>query len=191
MLQRNPNSSRVKWRYGRQVPRQSIPPGMRGWLFDAASLTRRLQALCPDFRVTVMGQTRARPMRDEAALLRMRQGGHALVRHVYLRCAGVPVVFARTVIPLDALRGSARRLRHLGSRPLGAVLFADRGMRRGEMQVARLEGGDALYRQAVREIGERPAAIWGRRSLFHLSGKPLLVSEIFLPQAGRLGGCAG
>lgn len=184
------SSNRIVWRYGRQTCRQSIPSGMRDWLFDSASLTRRLQGLCPDFHVTVTALLRARPMRDEAALLGMRQGGHALVRHVYLRCAGTPVVFARTVIPLSALRGSARRLSHLGNRPLGAVLFSDRSMRRGEMQVACLDDRDALYRLAVNGIEERPGDVWGRRSVFYLAGKPLLVSEIFLPHVTRLEECA-
>ena len=34
---------------------------------------------------------------------------------------------------------------------------------------------------ATRRLASEPAAIWGRRSLFTLAGKPLLVSEIFLP----------
>jgi chorismate--pyruvate lyase len=73
------------------------------------------------------------------------------------------------------MTGRLHSLRHLDNRPLGALLFADPTMRRGAMEIGRIpatqvpggQGGDAR--------------LWGRRSLFYLDGKPLLVSEIFLP----------
>ena len=54
-------------------------------------------------------------------------------------------------------------------------------MRRGEVEIARLTPGDSLYANATQRLAAIPAAIWGRRSLFTLSDKPLLVNEIFLP----------
>jgi chorismate--pyruvate lyase len=90
-------------------------------------------------------------------------------------------VFARTVIPRDTLVGSNRRLTRLKTRPLGAVLFADPGMERGPVEIARLTPCDRLFPAATRRLASAPEAIWGRRSLFTLAGKPLLVSEIFLP----------
>jgi chorismate-pyruvate lyase len=37
-----------------------------------------------------------------------------------------------------------------------------------------------LFAAAVRGLRHHPAGIWGRRSVFRLGGKPLLVSEFFL-----------
>jgi chorismate--pyruvate lyase len=90
-------------------------------------------------------------------------------------------VFARTVIPRATLTGPRRRLTRLKTRPLGAVLFADPSMQRGPVEIARLTPRDKLYPVALRHLGRQPPEIWGRRSLFTLGGKPLLVSEIFLP----------
>lgn len=111
----------------------------------------------------------------------MRAGEHGLVRQVCLLCGSQPLVYARTVIPFPTLRGPVKRLAHLGSRPLGEVLFADKSMRRAPMQVARLLAGHAVYRLALEAVSCVPEELWGRRSLFYLGGKPLLVSEIFLP----------
>ncbi len=111
----------------------------------------------------------------------MRRGGLAIIRQVQLLCDERPWVYARTVIPVSSLSGRLRRLTHLGARPLGAMLFADRGMRRGVVELARIRPGEMLYTDAVRDLWQTHDEIWGRRSIFRLAHKPLLVSEIFLP----------
>jgi chorismate--pyruvate lyase len=61
------------------------------------------------------------------------------------------------------------------------MLFADRGMRRGVVEMARICPGEMLYADAVRDLRHVDGEVWGRRSIFRLAHKPLLVSEIFLP----------
>jgi chorismate--pyruvate lyase len=78
---------------------------------------------------------------------------------------------------MTTLQGAQRRYANLGSRPLGAMLFADRTMQRDEVMVTQLSPGDALYKSTA----EKKGAIWGRRSIFRVGGKPLLVSEYYLP----------
>jgi chorismate--pyruvate lyase len=54
-------------------------------------------------------------------------------------------------------------------------------MQRSEVEVTCLTPTDLLYGLAVRHLRAKPEVIWGRRSLFRLGGKPLLVCEFFLP----------
>jgi len=138
--------------------------------------------------VRLLSQRWENPLPDEARLLGIRPKRHALVRQVLLLCKGEPWVYARTVIPRSTLSGRRRRFVRLGTRPLGAVLFADPSMQRSEVQVASLGPATRLYRLACRELEERPAVLWGRRSVFRLSDRPLLVSEIFLPAVGECPG---
>lgn len=160
---------------------RDLPIGLEAWLRDEGSLTARLKmASQGDFRVQLVAQGWTRPYDSERRLLGMRRGGVALLREVRLICRGVPWVYARTLIPVRSLQGSARRLGMLGTRPLGEVLFADPNMRRGVTQVARLQPQHRLFQRALVDAREVPT-IWGRRTLFHLAGKPLLVNEIFLP----------
>ena len=170
-----------KWVPARQCLRSAVPLAMWDWLLDAASLTRRLQLACGgQFHVRVLRQGWGRPLASERRALGIKRGERALVREVRLMCGERPWVFARTVIPVRSLRGAQRRLAHLGNKPLGATLFADPHLRRGEVEVAPIAPAEKLYARAV---GELPfsKAIWGRRSVFWLRGKSLLVSEIFLP----------
>jgi chorismate--pyruvate lyase len=171
-----------RWYPDSQHRCKDIPPDLYVWLLDPESLTRRLQQLCPGrFEVRVVSQQRGRPVRNEAQALGMRRGSHALIRQVQLLCGDKPWIFARTVIPVSSLRGRLKRLAHLGTRPLGGVLFADPGMRRGVVELACIQPGQALYTAATADLRTRPAAIWGRRSVFTVNRKPLLVSEVFLP----------
>jgi chorismate--pyruvate lyase len=167
----------------RRLRNTRVPEMIRPWLHDRGSLTARLKMACTsgDFRVQVLAQGWGRPLYSERALLGMRRGEIALVREVALLCGGERWVFARTLIPASTLRGPARRLVHLGERPLGEVLFSDPHMQRGETEVARLLPRHPLFASAVGGLARPPEKIWGRRTLYYLSRRPLLVNEIFLP----------
>ena len=171
-----------RWKPHRCYLRRHIPSELSSWLLDPASLTLRLQQLCAGhFRVRVLSQSWGRPYLDEARLLDMDKSGRAIIRQVQLLCDRQPWIFARTVIPAESLRGRLKRLAHLGTRPLGAMLFADPGMQRGVVELARILPGHTLFAAALSHAVQQPQEIWGRRSVFRLADKPLLVSEIFLP----------
>ncbi len=155
---------------------------MLPWLFDTGSLTARLIRHCQrcaagEFRVELLQQSIRLPTLDERNVLNIRNRQHAIIREVKLYCGDAAMVYARTVIPLSTVTGKQRLYANLGNRPLGAMLFADSSMRREQMMVSSLQPGDMLYGRT----GERQGKVWGRRSVFYVGGKPLLVSEYFLP----------
>ncbi len=164
-----------------RLQRSRVPVGLRTWLFDSASLTRRLQQRYRgEFSVRVLYQSWCRPLRNERRAIGMRDHEQALIRQVQLLCGKQPLVFARTVIPVGTLHGAQRRLAHLGNRPLGALLFADKSVYRGPMEIARISAEHEGY-AAIVGSARTAEDIWGRRSLFYFGSRPLLVSEIFLP----------
>lgn len=139
------------------------------------SLTARLARLG---RVTVdVLKSRARPAsRDEAAGLGLpRPGMRLYVRRVCVRLDGKPAVLAESVATLDGIAGPWKGLRHLGNRPLAALLWSDPRIRRGPFQYARLPARHPLMGQPWVD-GALPA----RRSCFWLDGQPLLVTEAFV-----------
>lgn len=170
------------WHVAAQLTHAQVSVQQADWLFDKGSLTARLVARCQGrFRVQVVAQRWQRPLRNEAQRLGIKPHRLALIREVYLYCDDTPWVFARTVIPHKTLSGRQKFLAHLGSRPLGAVLFADPHMRRDEIEVTCMRSGERMYRDAVAVLAQAPECVWGRRSVFYLNNKPLLVNEIFLP----------
>ena len=176
------------WRAERYLFSGRVPKQIAYCLFDASSLTARIIAACRgEFRVEVISQGWQRPMLNEEQCLKIRAGRHALVRQVYLFCDDKPLVFARTVIPHTTLHGKEKHLAHLQNKPLGAVLFAEPTMRRSEVEVAEIHTSQRLFHTATARLNYEPAKIWGRRSVFYLHDKPLLVSEIFLPDILGIG----
>jgi len=172
----------LRWRSHPRLFRRDAPAGLVDWLLDSGSLTRRLRQVCPgQFRVRVLWQGWNRPSFDEARVLGLRLEAWAWTREVQLLCNDQPWVFARTLIPARTLNGRGRRLTQLGTRPLGEVLFADPGIRRGPVAIARIISGQRLHQRAFAGLAEPPDAIWGRRSVFWIADRPLLVCEIFLP----------
>ena len=170
--------SKQRWYWRHQLFNRSIPAHLSSWLFDASSLTARLISLCgKDFSVQVISQRWQTLDAEEARAMSLNNVRSALVRQVLLCCGDKPLVYARTVIPATTIKGAQRRFANMGSRPLGAMLFADRTMRREAVQVSLL----AESHDANRYV-KADAVVWGRRSVFRVSGKPILVSEYFLPE---------
>jgi len=167
-----------RWFQRRQLFSKHVPVDFQAWLFDPASLTARLKQKCKaDFRVEVLSQAIQKPRLDEFKVLGMEAGSYALIRQVRLCCGHACWVYARTVIPFSTIKGKHRIYANLGTRPLGAMLFADRTMRRDEVMVTALYGSQLPAGLGLAE-GD---TVWGRRSVFRVMGKPLLVSEYFLP----------
>ena len=101
----------------------------------------------------------------------------ALIREVILFGRDEPWVFARSILPLASLTGSLRHLRKQNNRPLGAFLFSQPQLQRSAIAVARISRDHAYVPLDL--AANQP--LWGRRSVFYLQRKPLLVSEVFLP----------
>ncbi len=158
----------------------------RDWLSDAGSLTARVAGHCRWFSVDLVRQALARPHRDEVRALGIPRRERAWVREVVLRADGRPVVFAHSVLPRENVRGAWRLFAGMGGRPLGAALFADPGIRRAPLEFRRLDGRHPLWQAAARIVGPLRGELWARRSLFYRRGKPLLVTEVFLPDIVKL-----
>lgn len=160
----------------------TMPSEMAPWLLEQGSLTRKIILNCKSkFRVEVISQRWQRPMLNEALRLNMRPEHRAFIREVLLYCGETPWVFARSVIPYKTLTGPRRALGKLGNRPLGEVLFSDPGITRDALEIAEIKRGQRMFRCATQCLKELPESLWGRRSVFYLHDKPLMVNEIFLP----------
>lgn len=154
-----------------------IPNGHYSWIKDKGSLTQKLiKKSSGKLRVEVLGQQIQAVRTSEKQTLGIKHGRHAVVREVILYGNNEPWVYARTVIPLNTLHGPLRHLHYLGNKPLGEKLFTDPTMKRGQIEVAVFSA-----QQLPEKLQKMEGDIWGRRSVFHLKGKPLLVAEVFLP----------
>jgi chorismate--pyruvate lyase len=103
------------------------------------------------------------------------------VREVVLHAGGQPVVLAHSIAAWRDLSGVWRGLHGLGTRPLAEALFTDPLVAREALEFVRIDARHPLGKRARRVFGSDFPALWARRSRFVKHGRPLLVTEVFLP----------
>ncbi|MFA7269741.1 MAG: chorismate lyase [Sterolibacterium sp.] len=164
-----------------------VPAYLRPWLTDEASLTARIKARCSRFNVRVLRDGLALPHESERRLLGLRRGACGWAREVLLLADGHAVVFAHSVAARRDLSGPWRMAAGIGTRPLGEALFADPTIARCPFHVARIAVASPLHRCAEIALEATLPPLWARRSRFLRYGRPLLVTEVFLPGIESLG----
>lgn len=153
---------------------------LQEWLVDTGSLTERIQGLCKQFAVTVLGQGYSALHDNERSYLANKAGDYQ-VREVLLLADNTPWVFARSIIPSVLLE---KEWHSLGSAPLGKQLFNDPRFKRGEFQIATLDSRS--FAECFSYNGPNHL-LFARRSLFRLGEYCVLVAEVFLPHSPAYG----
>jgi chorismate--pyruvate lyase len=164
----------------------NIQAGYSPWLHDHGSLTRRIQQRCAHFSVRNLCDCLMTASHDETSLLGLSPRQKIYTREVFLLADNQPIVFAHSVVAPLHLRSAWQSLRHLGNRPLAALLFAHPLVQRAPLHYRTLKPNHPLYRRAIVMLGMPPPKLLARRSLFTLRGAPLLVTEVFLPDILKL-----
>ncbi|WP_213796590.1 chorismate lyase [Klebsiella aerogenes] len=148
-------------RYFAAIPELNAP--LRDWLLLEDSMTKRFEQQGKKVTVTMIneGFVGRDALAGEESLL--PEEARYWLREIILCADGEPWLAGRTLVPESTLCGPELALQQLGQTPLGRYLFTS----------------STLTRDFI-EIG-RSAQLWGRRSRLRLSGKPLLLTELFLP----------
>ncbi|WP_353613575.1 chorismate lyase [Mangrovibacter phragmitis] len=136
---------------------------LRDWLLLEDSMTKRFERCCSKVSVTLLseGFVTAEQVGEDVSWL-PRESQYWL-REIILLGDDTPWLVGRTVVPLSTLNGPELALQRLGTTPLGRYLFTASALTRDFIHTGRSE------------------TLWGRRSRLRLSGKPLLLTELFLP----------
>ncbi|QWF69651.1 chorismate lyase [Methylomonas paludis] len=153
---------------------------LHSWLYETGSLTKRLRAIYGhQFGVKVLYQHWKPAFIDECRLLDLEPGHYQLIREVLLYANQQPLILARTILPAATIGIAQRNLSHLGTRPLGEVIFAYPDLQRSHHQLSQIPL--SLWSNALQNQISLPSSLWGRRTVYTIHQHPLLVAEFFLP----------
>lgn len=159
-----------------------LPAEVRHWADMRNSVSAEIERVMQaPMTVAVIRHEDAPLLPDETGQIDPAQGP-ATIREVVLWAAGEACLVARTAYAAPELRRDAA-LATLGARPLGALLFAgamaspftQRDLARVDAAMPELHALIVGNQTAVRTF------YWARRTLFLLSGAPILCTEVFLP----------
>ena len=160
------------------------PRKWQTWLGDTGSLTQKIERVIGQkLEVLVLRDCRQNLNSDESCYFHFKIK-RCRVREVLLCANGIPLVMAHSIIPTTSSSGSNHEVLRLGRKPLGAVLFAKTRMhskQKPPREIARLDKQTPLWKKCFQQYPELPPVSWARRTLYQLHGRPLLVSEVFLP----------
>jgi len=160
------------------APDDPVPPHIADWLSEIGSMTRRFEQHCREVTVQPVKEGfihRAALRPEEAADL--PDSPRYWLREIVLLGDGAPWLLGRTVIPEETLTGPDRALVDLGTVPLGRYLFGGAALTRDYIYFGQTDQPDNS------NADNSGAACWVRRSRLRLSGKPLLLTELFLADA--------
>jgi chorismate--pyruvate lyase len=167
------------WRELSQWPLRTMPKEVVDWLLEPNSLTHRIKSTFSEpFGVSLKGQGLAKPFLADAQELNERPYRYALIREVVLNVGGKPFVFARTSLPKKVAH-QLQELTHLGSKPLGEVIFAYPDLKRVRLDLAKIDR--TQLNESTQQLLDGQPHIWARRNSYQINKRVFLVSEFFLP----------
>ncbi|AGN86710.1 MULTISPECIES: chorismate lyase [Enterobacteriaceae] len=148
-------------RYVDAIP--ALEPQLLEWLLLEDSMTKRFEQQGKTVSVTLIREGFVTV--DEIAEERdsLPKEDRYWLREIILCADGEPWLAGRTVVPESTLSGPELALQTLGKTPLGRYLFTSSTLTRDFIEIGRHE------------------QLWGRRSRLRLGGKPLMLTELFLP----------
>lgn len=134
------------------------------WLCKPLVLSAALRNVCKHLSVQVISQQLTTATIEEQHTLNISEN-NSLIRKVYLCGDGIPLVYAKTVIPHDGYIQYKNEIDNLGSNLIGAdFLFKQPNITRGPFSYAVIKNPN----------------LYARRSIFKIKDVSVLVTEIFL-----------
>jgi chorismate--pyruvate lyase len=162
-----------------------VPESLLPWLEEPGLLTARVRAACGEamsLRMLRLERTSLElPLRDRLGV----EDTDCLLREVEISCGANRWIFAQSVFPLSTV-GRYPWLGELGDRGLGESLARVEDVRREPLEYAELAPTHTLASAALGGSGSG-RAVWARRAIYRLGGRPILVQEVFLPGLGHCG----
>jgi chorismate--pyruvate lyase len=107
-----------------------------------------------------------------------------LTREVLLHAEGKALILARTIIPRETIKVAKSNLSHLGNRPLGEIIFSYPKLQRLDLNISLVT--PETWTQAAVATGHLDQSLWGRRTVYSIAQRQMLVSEFFLPEVLKI-----
>lgn len=150
-----------------QIPNDLLP-----LLTHAGSLTQLLRQITNHkIKHTMRFAGWGKAIPHEYQKLHRQENDRLWVRETEWIYKGKTLVYTRTIIPTETTQiPIGHEFLNAGHKSLGEILFKDTTMKRSEFEFSE-----------INEAHNFSENLWSRRSVFHIHNKPLLITEIFLP----------
>lgn len=175
----------MKW--STQLSQLSCAPSasLAAWLTKPQRLSVALRKSCSNVSLRVLSERfDILPYLDEMPIFKhvSQEAVPYYVREVLLLCDLKPVVFAKTIMPLDTYKYYKTQLKNLGSQFIGeSLLYCTPNVTRQPFEFSQLNERHPMAKQLDLLLPNAThSELWARRSLFYINALPMLITEAFL-----------
>ena len=134
------------------------------WLNESGSITSRIKSFS-DFKLKLLrdGPGEVDASEDDLIISNYRENN---IREVLLYSDEEPLIYAKSIIPLETIRLGLDILGNLKENPLGDILFSNPEIKKEYMLFSKFESNKKIF--------------YGRKGIYTVKGFPFSVCEIFL-----------
>ena len=134
------------------------------WLNEPGSITSRIKSFS-NFRLKLLrdGPGEVDTFEDDLVISNYDENN---IREVVLYSDEEPLIYAKSIIPLETIRLGLGILGNLKENPLGDILFSNPEIKKKYMLFAKFESNKKIF--------------CGRKGIYTVKGYPFSVCEIFL-----------
>ena len=134
------------------------------WLNESGSITSRIKSFS-DFKLKLLrdGPGEVDSADDDLIISNYKENN---IREVLLYSDEEPLIYAKSIIPLETIRLGLGVLGNLKENPLGDILFSNPEIKKEYMLFSKFESNKRIF--------------YGRKGIYTVKGFPFSVCEIFL-----------
>ena len=134
------------------------------WLNEPGSITSRIKSFS-DFKLKLLrdGPGEVDASEDDLIISNYKENN---IREVRLYSNEEPLIYAKSIIPLETIRLGLGILGNLKENPLGDILFSNPEIKKECMLFSKFESNKKIF--------------YGRKGIYTVKGFPFSVCEIFL-----------
>jgi len=134
------------------------------WLNESGSITSRIKSFS-DFKLKLLrdGPGEVDSADDDLIISNYKENN---IREVLLYSDEEPLIYAKSIIPLETIRLGLGVLGNLKENPLGDILFSNPEIKKEYMLFSKFELNKKIF--------------YGRKGIYTVKGFPFSVCEIFL-----------
>ena len=134
------------------------------WLNEAGSITSRIKSFS-NFKLKLLkdGPGEVDIIEDDLIISNYEENN---IREVILLSNEEPLIYAKSIIPLETIKLGLNILGNLKENPLGDILFSNPEIKKKYMFFARFQSKEEIF--------------YGRKGIYTVKGYPFSVCEIFL-----------
>ena len=150
---------------------------LKYWLIDMKSLSYRIRNIAK-FEIIPINARKNRVFSNEKKVFGYKKSEDLYLREVLIYANKIPIMYARTILPIAHLRGFWRNIKKLKNKPLADIVFKKKILR-SNFKFRKPSYNDEFSKRIRRFSLKKTKVLAIRESTFRNKNEKVLLTEVF------------